>query len=103
MRNAMQVVNVLLEEDPAPGPRLSGPRGWAPSVTAGYLVRVLLDEGPLPKSPVCEASVYLPRRGRIWVATFTGPQGGQTWRSTGRTNRDQAMIFARRWEAQARV
>lgn len=52
---------------------------------------------------VYEASVHLPRRSRIWQATFTGPEGGQFWKSTGMTNRDQALLVAKRWEAEARA
>jgi hypothetical protein len=37
------------------------------------------------------------------VATFTGAAGGQVWRSTGLTDRAQALLVARRWEAQARA
>ena len=71
-------------------------------VSANEIVRWLLDE-PTPVRQVTEASVHLPRRSKIWVATYSGPEPGkQIWRSTGLTNRVQALILARRWEAQAR-
>src|SRR5437016_2062856 len=50
-----------------------------------------------------EASVHRPTRSRVWVATFTGPEGGQVWRSTGLTDRAQALLVARQWEAEARA
>jgi hypothetical protein len=31
------------------------------------------------------------------------PTGGQVWKSTGLTDRDQALLVARKWEAEARV
>jgi hypothetical protein len=55
------------------------------------------------ESPLYEASVHRPLRSRVWVATYTGPTGGQVWRSTGLTDRDQALLLARDWEAQARA
>lgn len=52
---------------------------------------------------VLEASVHRSAHSRVWQAVFTGPGGGQVWRSTGLTNRQQALLVARRWEAQARA
>jgi hypothetical protein len=49
-----------------------------------------------------EASIHLPRRGRVYVASFTGPAGGQIWRSTGSSNPEEAMVIAREFEAAAR-
>jgi hypothetical protein len=66
--------------------------------TAASIVSALLGEEPL-----AEATVHLPRRGRIWVASFTGPSGGQIWKSTGITDREQALLVAKRWEAEARA
>ena len=98
MRKAMHLAEVLLLENMATSPRRNGTQGYAPAATAGHLVRVLLDE-----TPICEATVHRPRRGKVWVATFTSCEGGQIWRTTGLTNRTRAMIVARRWEAQARL
>jgi len=66
--------------------------------TAKDIVEILLDGAHL-----CEATVHRPRRGSIWVATYTGAAGGQVWRSTGLTDRAEALLLARRWEAQARA
>ena len=54
-------------------------------------------------SDVLESSVHRAKHGKVWIATFTGPEGGQVWRSTGLTDREQAVRVARRWEAQARA
>ena len=54
-------------------------------------------------SDVLESSVHRAKHGRVWIATFTGPEGGQVWRSTGMTNREQAALVARKWEAEARA
>src|SRR5438105_2192463 len=59
------------------------------------------EEEKVIAAPICEASVHRPRRGRVWVATFTGSAGGQVWRTTGLTDRDQALVLAKRWEAEA--
>ncbi len=59
--------------------------------------------GDKPPIPISEASVHRPPRGRVWVAAFTGPHGGQTWRSTGLTDRDQALLVAKKWEGEARA
>ena len=70
--------------------------------TATALVSLLLDE-PLAQARVCEASVYRPKRGRVWVASFTGPAGGQVWRTTGLVDREEALALAKEWEAEARA
>ena len=86
----------------------SMPRGrWrlpldSPKIAA-TIVSTLLDEQPLAAVPVCEASVHLPQRSRVWVAAFTGHNGGQVWRSTGLTDHDQALVLAKHWEAEARA
>ncbi len=51
---------------------------------------------------VLESSVHRAKHGRVWIATFTGPEG-QVWRSTGLTDREQALLLAKRWEAAARA
>jgi hypothetical protein len=66
-------------------------------------VNTLLGDKPLAEASVCEASVHLPQRSRVWVASFTGPEGGQVWRSTGLTDHDQALLLARKWGAEART
>lgn len=67
---------------------------------AKEIVRFLLtDETP---ALLHEATVHRPKRGRVWVATFAGSDGRQVWRSTGLTNKHQALLVARRWEARAR-
>jgi hypothetical protein len=53
--------------------------------------------------PITEATVRLPPRSRRWLAIFTGPDGRQIARSTGLTNREQALVLARSWEASARI
>ena len=62
--------------------------------------KLLADEEPA--SPIYEASVHRSPRSRVWVATYTGPAGGQVWRSTGLLDRERALLLARFWEAQAR-
>lgn len=61
------------------------------------------DHKPARARDIVEASVYLPRRGKRWIASFTGAEPGkQEWKSTGLTDREQALERAREWEAQAR-
>ena len=79
------------------------PNSAAGGATAGRIVEALLDHRPLPQAWLLEASVHQSRRSSIYVATFTGPEGGQTWRSTGSTDYDQALRVARRWEREARA
>src|ERR1043166_1120315 len=69
---------------------------------ARQIVRALLEEEFEPPA-VCEASVHRPRRGQVWVAYYTGANGGQVSKSTGQTNRDEALRLAKEWEATARV
>ena len=79
--------------------RLLERRGHCPT----HLVDRLLEEAVQTHVSVDEATVYRPRRGQIWVASFTGPTGGQTWKSTGSTDREQALVVAKHWEAEARA
>jgi hypothetical protein len=66
------------------------------------IVALLLDEQAEVEIPVAEASVHRPTRGKVWIAAFTGATPGQqVWRSTGLTDRVQALALARRWEAEA--
>jgi DNA-directed RNA polymerase sigma subunit (sigma70/sigma32) len=53
--------------------------------------------------PVTEASVHRSKRSKVWNAVFSAPAGGQTSRTTGLINRDQALLVAKRWEAEARA
>jgi len=89
-------------EIPLPRPEVRPRSALAQQKSATAIVNTLLDDEPPVEGPVCEATVHLPRRGKIWVAAFTGGQGGQVWRSTGLTDHDQALVLAKRWEAQAR-
>ena len=72
---------------------------------AQLVVECLLDADRLAciKALVQEASVYRPRRGRIWVATFTDEWGKQVWRSTGQSDRAKAQSIAARWQADAKL
>jgi hypothetical protein len=70
---------------------------------AEAIVEVLLGDNPQPYLPISEATVHLPNRGRVWQAVFTGPEGGQVWRSTGLTDREQALLVAKKWEREARA
>jgi hypothetical protein len=98
--NVKSILERLLHQEPLPKASQaqvphSGTGQWRK--TARDIVEILLDETQLP-----EASIHRPKRGSVWVAAFTGP-AGQVWRSTGLTDRAQALLVARRWEAQARV
>src|SRR5579859_2881349 len=70
---------------------------------AGQIVDILLAEQPVDRNRVFEASVHRPKGGQVWMAVFTRPTGGQVWKSTGLTDRDQALLVARKWEAEARA
>jgi hypothetical protein len=50
-----------------------------------------------------EASVHRPHRSRIYVAAYTGPSGGQCWKTTGTDDLAAAMVIARELEAAARA
>ena len=67
------------------------------------IVEVLLGDRLFPHLPISEATVHLPKRSRVFQAVFTGPEGGQVWRSTGLTDRDQALLVAKKWEREART
>lgn len=89
-----QLVNLLLR---------AAPQADQLGHLAKHVVGALLGDGPLVETPVLEASVHRPQRGRVWVAAYTGPQGGQIWRSTGLTDHDQALLVAKKWEREARA
>jgi hypothetical protein len=99
-------MSVITETDKQSAKIASGvPERWLPSLNeaAQEIVRILLGEASMTECGLTEASVHLPTRSRVWVAAFTGPAGGQIWRSTGLTDRDQALLVARKWEAEARA
>ena len=90
-------------EIPLPRPEVRPRSALAQQKSATAIVNTLLDDEPPVEGPVCEASVHLPQRSRVWVAAFTGHNGGQVWRSTGLTDHDQALVLAKHWEAKARA
>lgn len=72
--------------------------------TAIDIIDTLLHaDTPSTARALIEASVRRPPRGSVYVATYTGPEGGQVRRSTGLRDREQALELARRWEAEARA
>jgi hypothetical protein len=64
---------------------------------------ILESEVGNPRPDLAEASVRRPPRSTVYVATYTGPHGGQVARSTGLRDRDAALEVARRWEAEAKA
>jgi len=70
---------------------------------ATRIVKILLEQKPMTQRVLSEASLSRPRRGKIWIASFTGPTGGQTFKSTGLVQREQALELARTWEKEARA
>jgi hypothetical protein len=93
----MQLANFLLQDFLEDGNRA---RVQEVSNAARQLVQRLLGDDSLT-APVYEASVHRSKRSRVWNAVFTGSSGGQLSRTTGLTDRDQALLVARRWEAEA--
>jgi len=73
-------------------------------MSADEIVKILLEKDePEMRTGLLEASVHLPPRSRIWVATFSGSEPGkQVWKSTGLTDRSQALLLAKKWETEAR-
>jgi len=72
-------------------------------MTASQIVEILLNDTVEAKTSFSEATVHLPARGTVWIATFTGAEPGQqVWRSTGLRDRQKALALARSWESQAR-
>jgi hypothetical protein len=109
MKSSLYLVEVLLAQEPVCRPwNRSRP---TPTPTAGQfmqrqavqgMVQLLLGQEPAGETPICEARVHRPTRGQVWVAVFSGPAGGQIWRSTRLRDPEQALVVARKWEAQAR-
>jgi len=100
----LERVEIFLREEPKVGTmdtciRLSSELKQA----ASHIVAVLLEEEPLPQIPICEASVHQGRRSKIFIATFTAPAGGQVWKTTGSNDYHEALMLARKWEAEARA
>jgi len=95
---AMELIRSLLKQQAQAGTKASRPQE-----AAMCIVWLLLGESLLAEALVSEASVHRPTRSRIWVATFTASNGGQTCRSTGLSDRNQALQLAKRWEAEARA
>ncbi len=73
-----------------------------PPVPASRAARLLACRVLDSDSRINEASVRLPPRSHVYVAVFTGPDGGQVSRSTGQTDYQAALEIARQWEAEAR-
>ena len=105
MIGATRLVDFLLRDEPATCVQGTRRQTYARegSNAALNLVGFLLGDEPRAETPISEASVHLPKHSGIWQAVFTGKNGGQTWRSTGLTNREQALRLARRWEAEAKA
>lgn len=102
----MTIVEQLLQRQPLAKTRANGTPPRSPSSIEGAaqeIVQVLLGEPCLAEPRLSEASVHRPNRSRVWVAAFTGPAGGPVQRSTGLTDRTQALLVARQWEAEARA
>ena len=76
---------------------------WEIKEAALKIIQFVLSDDPVTRISISEARVYRPSRSRIWQATYTGAEGGQVWRSTGLTNKRQALLVAKRWEAESRA
>ena len=66
------------------------------------IVNELLQGDQWARKLMGEASIHLPRRGKKWVASFTGPEG-QQWKSTGTADPALARAKAAEFEAAAGV
>lgn len=69
---------------------------------SSQIINELLEGNDWARRLIGEASVHRPRRGRIWVASFTGAEG-QEWRSTGTADHSLALAKAKEFEAAARA
>jgi hypothetical protein len=67
-------------------------------MNASDMVTELLAHQHFGRRIIGEVSIHRPASGKIYVAAFTGPAGGQTWRSTGSADRDEAMAIAKEFE-----
>ncbi len=95
---AMELVERLLHDEALAGKRLA-----TTQEAARRIVRFLLNESPVAEALVSETSVHRSAGSLVWQAVFTGAEGGQIWKSTGLINKQQAMLVARKWEAEARA
>src|ERR1035437_5180634 len=103
--SAIELIEHLFQEQPLAETRSSGaPTGSRSSIRlpAQQIVQILLGEEPVTESCLSEASVHRPKRSRVWQAAFTAATGGLTWRSTGLTNRNQALLVPKKGGAEAR-
>jgi hypothetical protein len=99
----MDLVETLLQADePEARTNLGEPRALCIRRTATEIVNRLLEAQPVGWVPVMEASVHRSNRSQVWQAVYTSATGGQEWKSTGLTDRAQALLVARKWEAEAR-
>ena len=104
--HAIELIGQLLQEQLLAETRSSeAPPGSQSSIrrAAQQIVHILLGEERVAESRLSEASVHRPKRSRVWQAAFTAATGGQTWKSTGLTNRHQALLLAKNWEGEARA
>jgi hypothetical protein len=68
-----------------------------------HLVRILLEsDNPPSARSLIEASVHLPTRSTVFVASFRNEKGRQIQRTTGQRDRARAQAIADQWEAQAK-
>jgi hypothetical protein len=79
------------------------PRLFLIEEAADIVALLLYQEGSWSVRQLIEASVRLPERGSIWIATFTGSKPGtQEWRTTGLRDYYAALELAQRWEREAK-
>jgi hypothetical protein len=72
-------------------------------MNAPEFVELLLDKSiPSSARALLEASVHLPARSGVFVASFRDETGKQVQHSTGKRNRTAAQIVADTWEEEAR-
>lgn len=86
---------------PAQAARLA--RGENSIIEACQIVSWLLEGKYSVQQIFGEASVHRPHRGRTWQASFTGPFGGQVWKSTGTDDHATAQAIAQGYEVAARA
>lgn len=71
-------------------------------MTPAQIVNELLEGEGWVRQILGEASVHLPRRGHIWISSFTGVRG-QEWKSTGTSDKPAALAIAQEFEDAARA
>jgi DNA-binding CsgD family transcriptional regulator len=72
-------------------------------IEACQFVSGLLGRGDWARLMLGEASVHRKCRSTIWQASFTGPFGGQVWKSTGTDDHATAQAIAQGYEVAARA